>query len=124
MSEIALRPIRPIRDRQWLLDREQELAAEIDAVDAEQRRLAERFGELRRELSQVHDLLWPPTPGYDHRKSYRPRVPGPAHIAPASADAEPLRGRALRRAALAELKKAGRPLELPDIHRALHLAGH
>jgi len=124
MTEISLDNVRRIRDRQWLLDREQELTNDLDTVDAEQRRLAARFGRLRRELEQVHELLWPPTPGYEHRKSYRPRLPGPAHVPPASSDSVLLRGRALRRAALAELRKAGRPLALPELHRALHLTGH
>jgi hypothetical protein len=123
MTEAALRHIRPIRDRAWLFQRQDELTAEMEAVDAEQRQLGQKFFELRRELKAVHELLWPPTPGYDHRKTARPELPGPAPIPPPPPDATLLRGRALRRAALAALGRAGVPQALPDIHRALHLAG-
>jgi hypothetical protein len=84
-----LRHIRPIRDRALLLQRQDELAAEMQAVDAE------------------------PTAGYDHRKFARPALPGPSRIAPALPDAASLRGRPLRRAALKVLAQAGGALELP-----------
>jgi hypothetical protein len=124
MPESAPRPIRRIRDRQWLLAREHELADRATAVDAEQRRLAQEFLELRRELVAVHSMLWPRTPGHDRRKWRAPRLGGPAPVPPTFPDATPVSGRALRRAVLAALARAAQPLTLTEIHRELHLRGH
>jgi hypothetical protein len=107
-----------------MLERERELVAEITEAEREQRVLAERYVELRRELVELHGLLWAPDRGGLYRKTSRPDVPGPAPIPPPAPGAQPLRGRALRRAVLAALKGAGRPLTLTEIHRALHLSGY
>jgi hypothetical protein len=107
-----------------MLERERELAAAVTEVEAEQRRLAERFAELRREPVELHGLLWAPDRGGPYRKSWRPEVPGPPAIPPPVSDAKPLCGRPLRRAVIAALAAAGRPLTLTEIRRALHLSGY
>jgi hypothetical protein len=107
-----------------LLERERELVAAATAVEAEQRRLAERYVELRRELVEIHKLLWLPDRGGPYRKTRRPEVAGPSPIPPPVAGAQLLRGRPLRRAVLASLNEAGRPLTLTEIHRSLHLSGY
>jgi hypothetical protein len=105
-----------------MLERERELAAAITEVEGEQRRLAERYTELRRELVELHGLLWAPDRGGPYRKTRRPEVPGPAAVPPPVPEARPLRGRALRRAVVAALHTADRPLTLTEIRRALHLS--
>jgi hypothetical protein len=123
MPTLLPEPIRRIRDRPLLLARQEELAAELLALDAEQQRLAERYAELRREIESLHAILWPATPGYEYRKTRRPPVPGPTHLPPPRPDSVALRGRALRRAVLEVLANAGTPLRRADVHRALHLSG-
>jgi hypothetical protein len=113
-----------IRDRGELLDRERAIAAATNEVDVVQRRLAQQFLELRRELVALHDILWPPEPGRTHRAWRRPGLPGPPPIPPTLPDAAPVSGRLLRRAAAVALAKARTPLTLAEIHRALHLAGY
>jgi hypothetical protein len=115
---------RPFRDRPTMLERERELVGEITAVEDEQRRLAERYVALREELVELHRLLWLPDRDGPYRKRWRPEVPGPASVPPPVSDARPVRGRALRRAVLALLRDAARPMKLTEIHRALHLSGH
>jgi hypothetical protein len=107
-----------------MFERERELVAAVTEVEHEQRRLADRYVELRGELVELHRLLWPPDRDGPYRKNRRPDVPGPAPIPPPAHEAQPLHGRALRRAALASLSDAGRPLTLTEIHRALHLSGY
>ena len=124
MSTVLPQPIRPYRDRPLLLAREAEVAAELVVVDEQQRRLAVRYAELRDELESLHAVLWPTTPGYEHRKTRRPPLPGPTHVPPPRPDAVPVRGRALRRAVLQILRNARAPIRLGDVHRMLHLTGH
>ena len=124
MPESLAHRWRPYRDRPALLERERELVAAVTAVETEQRRLAEQYGELRRELVEIHKLLWPPDRGGPYRKNRRPEVGGPSPIPPPIASAQLLRGRPLRRAALASLTDAARPLTLTEIHRSLLLAGY
>lgn len=117
------RPLLPFRDRRALLDRSQELADAAGRVDDEQRRLAAEFAVLRRELGSIRDRLWPAQPGRAFRNARRPGMPGPAPIPPAARNAVPIRGRALRYASVAVLARAGSPMPLAEIHRALHLSG-
>jgi len=115
---------RRIRDRPLLLEREAELAGAITAVEAEQRRLAEQYTELRRELLEVHRLLWAPDRDEPYRKRSRPDVAGPDPIPQPVPNAQSLYGRGLRREVLRSLALAGRPLTLTEIRRALHLSGY
>jgi hypothetical protein len=115
--------LRPFRDRPALLARQQELADAAKAIDTEQQRLAVEFARVQRELADLHELLWPSDDGRAFAKSRRPGMPGPAPVPPPIADATPLRGRALRDAALRVLLRAEGPLTLTEIHRALHLSG-
>jgi hypothetical protein len=124
VPEMPLGGWRRIRDRPLLLERERELAVAATAVEDEQRRLAAHYAELRRELVQIHELLWAPDRDGPYRKTRRPNVPGPGPIPPPVPNAESLYGRDLRRAVLRSLTDAGRSLTLTEIHRALHLAGH
>jgi hypothetical protein len=124
MTEIQTRRWRRFRDRPEMLERERELTAEITSVETQQRCLAERYTELRRELVELHGLLWAPDRDGPYRKTWRPELPGPAAIPPPVPDARPLRGRALGRAVGAALGSAGRPLTLTEIRRALHLSGY
>ena len=116
--------LRPIRDRSALLELQDELAAEAAAIDEEQRRLAVEFTRLRRELADLRELLWPSSDGHAFAKAGRPPMAGPPSIPPPVVDAVPLRGRALRDAALRVLFHAEEPLQLAEIHRALLLAGN
>src|SRR3974390_1180695 len=59
----------PVPDRPELLAREHELVAATNAVDGEQRALAEQSLALRRELDEIRRLLWRPTPGHKYRKT-------------------------------------------------------
>jgi hypothetical protein len=113
-----------MRDRQALLERQERLASEAASIDAEQQRLAVEFTRLRRELTSLRELLWPSADGRAFDKTRRPPIAGPVPIPPPLADALPVRGRALRDAALRVLIRAERPLALAEIHRALHLGGH
>jgi hypothetical protein len=124
MLEIQPRRWRRFRDRPEMLARERELADAITEVEREQQRLAERYTELRHELVELHGLLWPPDRDGPYRKTWRPEVPGPAAIPPPVIDARPLRGRPLRKAVVAALAAADRPLTLTEIRRALHLSGY
>ena len=123
VSDVHSRP-RPMRDRRVLLERQEELATAAAAIDAEQRRLSAEFSRLRRELIEVRELLYPSDEGHAFAKSRRPAIGGPVPIPPPLDDATPVRGRALRNAALAVLLRAGAPCTLAEIHRALHLRGH
>ncbi len=114
----------PIRDRRALLERQEELAAAAASIDAEQQRLAVEFARLRQELIDLRELLWPSEDGRAFAKTRRPPIAGPVPIPPPLTDAVPVRGRALRDAALRVLLRAEGPLTLAEIHRALHLAGH
>jgi len=107
-----------------MLERQRELVAAATEVEREQRDLAERYAELRRELVELHELLWAPDRDGPYRKTRRPALPGPAAVPPAAPGARPLRGRALRRAVLTSLTDSGRPLTLTEIRRALHLSGY
>ena len=126
MTDTTGHPARllPIRDRQALLERREELAAAAAEIDAEQQRLAVEFARLRRELASVREQLWPSGDGRAFAKAARPRIAGPVPIPSPIADAAPLWGRALRDAALGVLLRADGPLLLAEIHRALHLGGH
>jgi hypothetical protein len=115
---------RRLRDRPLLLERERELAAAATAVEDEQRQLAAQYTELRRELVEVHRLLWAPDRDGPYRKTRRPGVAGPDPIPPPLPNAQPVHGRGLRQAVLRSLTDAGRPLTLTEIHRALHLSGY
>jgi hypothetical protein len=115
--------LRPIRDRQALLDRRDELIAAAVDVDAQEQRLAVRMSQFRSELVTLRELLWPAAPGRAFRNVRRPRVGGPAPIPPPVRDALPVRGADLRFAALGVLVRAGGPMSLDEIHRALHLTG-
>jgi hypothetical protein len=124
MTEVGTRRWLRFRDRPAMQERERELVAAMTDVEREQVRLAERYADLRRELLELHGLLWPPDRDGPYRKTRLPDVPGPPAIPPPVADARPLGGRALRRAVVAALGAAGRPLTLTEIRRALHLAGY
>jgi hypothetical protein len=106
------------------LERRQQLSDAATAIDAQQRTLAVQFGEIRHELVSLHELLWPRAPGAARRDVRRPRVGGPAPVPPPVPNAVPVRGRDLRYAALGVLVRAGIPMSLPEIHRALHLRGY
>src|SRR5947199_6476738 len=123
MPSFAPRRLLPFRDRQALLDRHRELDTAANQVDSEQRRLAVEFSSLRGELRTVRDKLWPAGLGRAFRATRRPRLPGPSPIPRPVEGAQPIRGRALRYAALAVLARSGTALPLPEIHRALHLRG-
>ena len=112
------------RDRPALLERHQHLSDAAAAIDAQQRSLAAQFGELRHELVSLRERLWPRRPGHALRNVRRPRVGGPPPIPPPAPKAVPVSGRDLRYAALGVLVRAGTPLSLPEIHRALHLSGY
>src|SRR4051812_31182447 len=113
-----------MRDRQALLERRRELVHAAAAIDAEQRRLAVEFARLWRELEHLREVLWPSEQGHAFEKSRRPGPGGPDIVPPPLVDAVPVRGRALRDAALRILLHADGALTLAEIHRALHLAGH
>jgi hypothetical protein len=110
--------------RRALLDRHDDLAHRAQAVDEQQRLLAEERLELRAELSRLRDRLWPAGPGHAFKNWRRPRIGGPPPIPPPLANAVPLYGRRLRYAVLGVLLDAPGPMSLPDIHRALHLRGY
>ena len=113
----------PFRDRQALLDRRTELIATAFDLDSRERRLAARMADVRRELRSLRSVLWPAEPGRAFRNARRPRVGGPAPIPPPVRNAVPVHGADLRYAALGVLVRAGTPMPLPEIHRALHLTG-
>jgi hypothetical protein len=120
MSRFTARPSR--RDQ---LQRERAaLIAEAGEIDAGFQRTALRMATIRAELTRLRELLWPAGDGRGWRGFRRPRVGGPAPVGRPAPPALPLRGRALRGAALAVLVRARRPLALPDIHRALHVGGY
>ena len=96
----------------------------MTAVEQQQCQLAERYRELRRELVELHQLLWPPDREGPYRKTRRPDVGGSALIPAPLPNAQLVRGRDLRRAVLASLAHAGRSLTLTEIHRSLHLSGY
>jgi hypothetical protein len=81
------------------------------------------MAEVRRELQGLRSMLWPAEPGRAYRNARRPRVGGPPPIPPPARNAVPVHGADLRYAALGVLVRAGTPLPLPEIHRALHLTG-
>lgn len=120
---IEKRRLLPFRDRQALLDRRAELIAATVDVDAREQRLARQMAAFRTELRTLREALWPAEPGRAFRNVRRPRVGGPAPIPPAVPNAIPVRGADLRFAALGVLVRAGTPMTLPEIHRALHLTG-
>ena len=124
MPDAGTARLLPFRDRRELLARQAELADAAAAVDAEQQRLAIEFARLRRELQSIREQLWPSSDGHAYSKTRRPRISGPTPVPPAAVDAVPLRGRALRDAALRTLLRADGPLTLAEIHRALHLGGY
>jgi len=72
----------------------------------------------------VREVLWPSEEGRAFHKSRRPGAGSPDIVPPPVAGAIPLRGRALRDAALRILLRAEGALTFGEIHRALHLAGH
>ena len=76
MSEAPPGGWRRLRDRPLLLERERDLAAAITAIDDEQRRLAVQYAELRRELLEIHRLLWAPDRDGPYRTRLRPDVAG------------------------------------------------
>ncbi len=118
------RRLLPFRDRQATLDRRQELISVATSVDAQQQRLAVQMSAVRNELLALRERLWPAAPGHAFRNVRRPRIGGPAPIPPPTRDAIPVRGADLRYAALGVLVRAGTPLTLPEVHRALHLTGY
>jgi len=124
VDQVSCGTPRPIRDRQALLRRQQELVDAAEVIDAEQQRLAAELARLRRELTSIRELLWPSGEGRAFEKVRRPGRAGPDLVPPPLADATPVRGRALRDAALRVMLRAERPLTLPEIHRAIHLDGH
>jgi hypothetical protein len=115
--------LQPIRHRQALLDRRAEVIASAVEVDAREQHLAIRMSELRAELRTLRAVLWPAESGRAFRNVRRPRIGGPAPIPPPVARAIPVRGADLRFAALGVLVRAGTPMTLAEIHRALHLTG-
>jgi hypothetical protein len=118
------RPFLPIRDRTAMLARETELAITIAAAEEDQLQRGRELRSLRRELTQLHERLWPSSRGHAYDKARRPPAPGPAPIPRAIVGAEPISGRALRRAVLTLLVHADAPLTLTEIHSALRLAGY
>jgi hypothetical protein len=124
MTEVSPPRVRPLRDRKALLVRQEKLAAEATTIDVEQRRLAVELGRIRKELSELREQLWPSEDGHAFAKERRPPLAGPTLVPPPLPDALPVRGRALRDAALRALLRADQPMTLGEIHRALHLGGH
>ena len=112
------------RDRPALLERQRHRSDLAAAIDAQQRSLAMQFGEVRHELVSLRERLWPRRPGSPLRNVRRPRLGGPPPIPPPAPTAVPIRGRDLRYAALGVLVRTGSPMSLPEIHRALHVAGY
>jgi hypothetical protein len=110
--------------RDALLERRSELISESERLHAAQFELAHRMALVRAELVALRARLWPREPGRLWRTHRRPRIGGPAPIPPTTRHATPLCGRHLRYAALGVLLRARRPLGLPEIHAALHLAGY
>jgi hypothetical protein len=102
--------------------RQQELVAEAAALDREHQVRASRMAEIRRELLTLRDGAIPPRPA--PRAAFRTaRVPGPAPVGRPAPPAIGVYGAELRYAALGVLARAGRPLTLAEIHRALHATG-
>ncbi len=119
----SARRLLPLHDRHAMLERRDRLIEAAVAVDERQQRLAVQMTALRTEIRALRDRLWPAEPGRAFRNTRRPRIGGPAPIPPPTANAIPVRGADLRFAALGVLVRAGTPLTLPEIHRALHLTG-
>jgi len=114
----------PFRDRQALLDRRTELIATAIDLDSRERRLAAQMAEVRRELQSLRSVLWPAEPG----RAFRKRPPSAGRRTAADPASGPQRGPRARcqpalNAALGVLVRAGIPMPLPEIHRALHLTG-
>jgi hypothetical protein len=97
-----------------------ELLCRLDRLDVEAEALSGRRRELVGELTALRDRLYPRL-RFAHGR--RPPVHDRPPLPPAAEGAVLLRGRSLRRAALAMLARRG-PMELPDLHAALHLAGY
>ncbi|HEY7136153.1 MAG TPA: hypothetical protein VIB48_13900 [Acidimicrobiia bacterium] len=114
---------RPSR-RDEMIARRTVLITEAEHIDTQYQQLAQRMTIIRGELTRLRDAIWPALLGRGWRGFRRPRIGGPEPVGRAASPAYPLRGRELRFAALGVLVRAGRPLTLPEIHRALHVAGY
>lgn len=116
--------------RTWRLGRTElkllrrRLIDEAGSIDREYQRLALRMADIRQQLRELRDRIWPADTGRGFRGVRRPRIGGPDPIGRPAPPGRALRGRELRYAALGALVRAGRPLSLPEIHRALHVSGH
>jgi len=115
---------RVMQRRGALVDRYHDLVREASTIDGEQQQLAQQMSKLRHELTALHSRLWPTGPGHAFKNWRRPRVAGPPPIPAPVSDAIPVHGARLRYAALGVLLRAGHPLTLTEIHRALHLSGY
>src|SRR6202035_567541 len=93
------------------------LLRRLDDLDDEAATLATSRRALLDDLAALRDRLYPRLPTCHGR---RPPVHDRPPLPPAHADADWVRGRALRRTALGVLARTG-PLELPELHGALHL---
>jgi hypothetical protein len=101
------------------------LLHEADVIDAAQRALGERMAEVRTKLACIRVVMWPHVEPKDIVHGFRyTRVNGTPAIPPVARNALPLRGQDLRCAVLAILARHGRPMQLVEIHRALHLEGY
>ena len=96
------------------------LLRRLDELDEGAEELARRRREVLAGLGTLRDRLYPRLEKVHGR---RPPVHDRPPLPPAAPMATPLRGRALRRTALGVLARRG-PMELPDLHAALHLAGY
>jgi hypothetical protein len=116
--------------RIWGLDRAQlkllrrQLIDEAGSIDRDFQRLARRMAVVRAQLRELRDRLWPAGSGRGFRGVRRPRIGGPEPVGRPAPPARALRGRELRYASLGALVRAGRPLSLPEVHRALHVSGY
>jgi hypothetical protein len=99
-----------------------ERAAELDAA---QRALSRELAEVRSQLAHLNLVMWPRVDRHEIVHGFRVTLRGgPPPIPPIAPNAQPLRGRELRSAALAILLRAGRPMPLAEVHRQLHLDGY
>jgi hypothetical protein len=89
-----------------------ELDAQLDALAAERRRLAES-------LRDQHRRLWTNL----SRRGRKPLPDGTESLPPVRHDARPLWGRRLRSVCLALLRSHAAPLLLVDLHALLHRRG-
>ncbi|HEX5615800.1 MAG TPA: hypothetical protein VFZ83_11670 [Acidimicrobiia bacterium] len=105
--------------------RRAELLARAHHVAAGQHDLACQMAEIREDLAVLRAVMWPELDHHLVQGLRHTTHDGPPPLPPPVPNATPIRGAALRYAALAVLADAhGGPLTLLEIHRQLHLRGY